>query len=326
MTSKFEPVQQMRDGDPVRRPEVGWLRRLRRRLYWLLAVALLGVAEQTPQAPGRFLGRNLARLALGLRRGERELARRNLELALPELNDAAREHLLQRATARLGENLFDALAMFRRLDRPGLVKEESDGKSDFAETLSELARPGRGVVILTGHLGCWEMLGGWLARAVPEAGCGPLAVVTGTIHNPAVDRMVQARRRRAGLIVLPRQDGIRPLLAHLRRGGVAAVLLDQNTSVQNRLVPFFGRSAPTPAAIGRIALRDGIPLLPVAIARAGEGHVVRRGEPIRPAAEGPTRDDAQLDVLLGRCNDALEGLIRRNPAGWVWFHRRWHEQ
>lgn len=329
MTSKSESDQQMRAPGAAARPGIGWPRRLRRRGYWLLAVTLLAVAERMPLEAGRLLGRGLARLGLRLRGRERGLARRNLALALPDLDDTSRERLLRRAVDRLGENLFDTLAMLRLLERSGFVTEEAalrGDRPDFASTLRELAHDGRGVLILTGHLGCWELLGGWLARAVPGAGCGPLAVVTGTIHNPAVDRLVQARRRRTGLKVLPRGDGIRPLLEHLRGGGVAAVLLDQNTRVQNRPVPFFGRPAPTPAAIGRIALRDGIPLLPVAIARGGEGHVVRRLEAIRPPAGTAKEDEAALDALLGRCNAALEEMIRRNPAEWVWFHRRWHDE
>lgn len=323
MSAKSEPVQQMRAPRPGAEPSIGWPRRLRRRLYWLLAVALLGAAGRIPVRTGRGLGRGLARLALRLRRREADLARRNLALALPERSDADRERLLGEAIDRLGENLFDALAMPGLLDRPQWLRQQTGG--DFEATLSALVAERRGVLIVTGHLGCWELLGGWLARTVPAAGCGPLAVVTGTIHNPAVDRLVQRRRRQAGLQVMPRDEGIRPLLGHLRASGVAAVLLDQNTRVQNRPVPFFGRPAPTPAAIGRIALQGGIPILPVAIGREGAGHVVRWLDPIRPSAVAGARDEAALDALLAACNAALEQLIRRNPAEWVWFHRRWEE-
>ena len=113
------------------------------------------------------------------------------------------------------------------------------------------------------------------------------------------------------------------MLRHLNRGGVAAVLLDQNTGVQNIAVPFFGRPAPTPAGFARIALRYGIPVLPVAIARRGAGHVVRCLEPLWPQDADGRTDPLLLAEFLGRCNDALERLIRRNPAEWVWFHRRW---
>jgi KDO2-lipid IV(A) lauroyltransferase len=104
------------------------------------------------------------------------------------------------------------------------------------------------------------------------------------------------------------------------------VLLDQRTQVPSLDVPFFGRPAPTAAGPGRLALRHGIPVLPVAIARRGRGHVVRHLAPLTPAADpAAARDDGQVAAFLAECNDCLEQLIRRNPAEWVWFHRRWDD-
>jgi KDO2-lipid IV(A) lauroyltransferase len=147
-------------------------------------------------------------------------------------------------------------------------------------------------------------------------------VVTGRVHNPAVDRLLQDRRRELGLVPLPRDGGARPLLRHLGAGGVAAVLLDQNVAARTEVVPFFGRPAPTPAGLAVLALRRGIPVLPVALARDGRGgHLVRHLAPLVVPA-GPAGDE-EVRAFLTRCNARLERLIRRNPAEWVWFHDRW---
>lgn len=293
-------------------------RRIRRRLYWLLLMGVLGFAERLPVRPGRAMGRGLARLAARLRPGDLALARRNLALAFPDRDAAERKSLLAESVTRLGENLVDTLAAPRIL--AGALPVDEDGPS-VMEEIARLAAPGKGVLLLTGHLGCWELLGGWLARRLPAAGLGPLGVVTGTVRNPPVDRLLQDRRRALGMLVLPREAGAAPLLRHLRAGGVAAVLLDQRTSASNRAVPFFGHPAPTPVGLARIAGRGGIPVLPVAIARRkdGPGHRVVHLPPLATAG----RDE---DELLVACNGALEELIRRNPAEWVWFHRRWEER
>jgi KDO2-lipid IV(A) lauroyltransferase len=228
---------------------------------------------------------------------------------------------MDRSVSALGANLFDALAARRLLDA-GLVTGPEHGEQ-LVPLLERLAGPGRGVLVLTGHLGCWELLGGWLARQVEAAGLGTLAVVTGTLHNPPVDRVVQERRRALGLKPLPREEGARPLVAHLKAGQVAAILLDQNTSARSLAVPFFGRPARTATGLAQMALKYGIPVLPVAIARYGKGHRVVWLDPLLPDPAGGTGDRADLERFLIRCNRSLETLIRRNPAEWVWFHRRW---
>ena len=302
-------------------------RRSRRRFYWLLARGLILLGGVLPISLGRRLGQDLAGLALRLRPTEGARARDNLSTAFPELDSIGRERLLGQVVRALGRNLFDMLAVPRLLAMRGQVVCEPAGEPiapGLLEVLAGLASLDRGVLILTGHLGCWELLGGWLAREVPGAGLGPVGVVTGTIHNEPLDRLIQGRRRQLGMKVLPREEGIRPLLDHLASGGVAAVLLDQNTRVQNLPVPFFGKPAPTAAGFARIILQQGIPVLPVAIARQGGGHVVRHLDPIlpKPRRERASDPEAMLE-LLAECNLSLEQLIRRNPTEWVWFHERW---
>jgi KDO2-lipid IV(A) lauroyltransferase len=283
----------------------------------LLLLGVLGLVGRLPVGGGRALGRALARVAVRTRPRETARARRNLARAFPERDETARERLLAMSAVRLGENLADTLAAPRIL--AGAVPVVETGEPVLA-VIGRLAARGRGVFLLTGHLGCWELLGGWLARELAAAGLGPLGVVTGTVRNPPVDRLLQDRRRALGMRVLPREDGAAPLLRHLRAGGVAAVLLDQRTRAANRDVPFFGRPAPTPVGLARIALRNDVPVLPVAIARQedGPGHRVVHLPPLAVAGRGE-------DELLAACNGALEEMIRRNPSEWVWFHRRWTE-
>jgi KDO2-lipid IV(A) lauroyltransferase len=305
--------------------DVALWRRIRRRWYWLLALFLLGVARVLPLSWGRAIGEWLALLGLRLRPRDLQIADSNLALAFPRASDEERTILIRRAAVATGRNLWDTLAVPKVL-AAGLVTEEpcpETGGRSVLEVLDELAARGHGVIILTGHLGCWELLGGWLGSHLPTRGLGPLGVVTGRIHNPAVDRLLQTRRRDLGLVPLPRQEGARPLLRHLNAGRVAALLLDQNVRARTLDVPFFGRPAPTAAGLGTIALRYGIPVLPVVIARdpRGRGHLVRHLPPIEKGPGGQT--DVEVGAFLGRCNEALEELIRRNPEEWVWFHRRW---
>jgi KDO2-lipid IV(A) lauroyltransferase len=314
-----------RDGSPVE--DAGGLpawRRWRRGGYHALARAVAALVAAVPEATGRALCETLAAAALLVRGTERRRAERNLALAFPHLEPDARRRLLRRSALALGANLHAALRLERiaRDDFREVRCEASPGRGgvDALTWVRRLRAEGRGVLILTGHLGCWELLGAFLARRL-----GGIGVVTGTVHNPPLDAWLQGRRRRLGMQVLPREGGVRPLLALLRRGGVAAVLLDQNVSVASEPVPFLGRPAPTATGLARIATRYGIPVLPVAVASdrregRGDAHVVSCLPPLRPSHPA---GEAAVTTLTAACNEALGHFVRRNPVEWVWFHDRW---
>ncbi len=272
---------------------------------------MLWLASVLSTQAGRAAGRALARAAMRFRPHERALAGANIALAYPGTEAAWQEQLVVTATDRLGDTLFDSLTVERWLSG-GMNRINGD---DARDQLQRCRAQGRGVLILTGHLGCWELLGGWLAQVMEG-----LTVIVGEIHNEPVDRLVNDRRRKTGLNPVPRDGDLRPLLRALRRGDAAAVLMDQATRVPSRPVPFFGTPAPTATGFASLAIRTGAPVLPVAIQRDGHGHRIVTGDVIDPTLFGGA--DPEF-AFLQACNDALEDFVRRNPAEWVWFHKRW---
>lgn len=294
-------------------------------------VVVLFCFRLVPVAVGRRLGSALGHLGLRVRPRERRRARENLTLAFPELDPRGREELLKSIAGALGRNFFDNLSCARLAgadegfqDYPG----DTASFGDFGAQLANLASPGRGVILLTGHIGSWELLGARVARLLERRGCGPLAVVTGTIHNPPVDAMLNRRRRRLGLRPLARREGLRPIFEHLRQGGIAALLLDQKLSQQDPAARFFGEPAPTPDGMARMALKLQVPILPVAMAwdETSGRHTIQRLPVLNassPRADDQVDEARQLARLQQEAQDALEEFVRRNPEQWVWFHERW---
>lgn len=309
-------------------------RKIRRRAYWLLLLVLLNLASLLPIIAGRRLGVGLARLAHRVRPRERTQALNNIALVFPDFNTHEKKRLLAESVDALGANFFDILVGGKLANNPEFVREEADsvpGMNSLAAELAALLDMGKGVLILTGHMGAWELSGATVMRLWDKEFSADLdlSVVTGTVHNPAVNRLIQDRRKALGVKILPREKGVRPLLAALNRGGVVAVLLDQKTTVQNLPVPFFGFDVPTPSGFARMALARGCPVLPVAMAREGKRHVISYLPALDPGdflgANGETGQAQQINFLAA-CNRQLETFILRNPQQWVWFHNRWAMQ
>ncbi len=297
-------------------------RRLRRRFYLALTRGVLAAAGRLPAGAGRSLCRGLAALAWRIRPRERARARQNLARAFPQLAPPARDRLLRASAAALGETLFATLTADRMAAAgfPGVVAPTDLAGDDAAAACRRALAPGRGAILLTGHIGCWELLGAWLAARL-----GGLAVVTGTVHNPAVDALVQDRRRALGMEPLPRKAGIRPVLRQLAQGRMVGVLLDQNTRAASVPAPFFGHPAPTPIVVAKLALRRGLAVVPAAMVRRDDCWVVEHLPALLPESAADPRRAEDVVAFTARCNEALQTLIVRNPEQWVWFHRRWDD-
>jgi KDO2-lipid IV(A) lauroyltransferase len=175
-----------------------------------------------------------------------------------------------------------------------------------------------GVVLLTGHLGNWEMGG----AAIVAHGV-PLDVIGKGMSNRLFERDLFDMRERLGMRVLPMGEAAREAPRSLASGRVVAMLGDQQAHRGGVIAPFFGRPASTARGPALFALRAGAPVF-VAFCIAEPGPTARYTvtfESLAYASSG----DADVDVLafVGAYARALEAAIRRAPEQYFWQHRRW---
>ena len=214
-------------------------------------------------------------------------------------------HLAKNAidVMRLGSNTKEAL------DR--IVAAEG------LEHLDRASEEGKGIILLSGHIGNWELLGAYLALKGY-----PLSVVGRSLNNRRLDRLLVAHRERFGLRNIARGKATRQILRALRRGEMVGFLMDQDTKIAGTFVDFFGRPAYTPTGPVTLALKLGTPIVPVAIHREQDDtyHLV-----VRPPIELARTDDGTEDERINTaiCSKILEDFIREHPAQWVWMHSRW---
>ncbi|NSL91853.1 lysophospholipid acyltransferase family protein [Acetobacter syzygii] len=247
-----------------------------------------------------------------------KVAYRNLELAMPELDDAARKQIICGVWENLGRTIGE-------LPHIADLQENTPSGPGFevqgAEYLTQQAEYGGSVLFVSGHIGNWEML----PPAVARHGV-PFASFYRAAGNPLVDGMIRSLRNRAmGKMQVPLfakgAKGAREALAYVKSGGRLGMLVDQkmNDGVE---ATFFGRSAMTAPALAAMALRYGCPVIPGYVERLGPA---RLRVVVEPPLEMPNTGDKRQDLqnLVQTINDRLELWIRKNPSSWLWLHRRW---
>ena len=282
--------------------------------YLLAAVAvrLLGIL---PRDLSRHCGSGIAAVAWHLMSRLRTVGMRNLQIAFPAWTDLERR-LVLRSTYR---NLGLLLAEFCKM--PGYTREAASKfiRYEGLENYLRARDRGKGVLVLTGHLGAWELssfyhsLMGW-----------PMGMVIRRLDNPLVDNMVNAIRCLHGNRVIHKDDFARGIIEEMRSGQTVGILMDTNmTPPQGVFVPFFGVEACTASGLSRIARKTGAAVLPGFLLwePSESRYVLHFGEEL----EVDSTDDPETDAVTNtaRFTRSIESYIRRYPDQWLWMHRRW---
>ena len=291
-------------------------KRLKRFLrYWAIRASLSLLALLPANLAGR-LGDAFGALAFALARGERRKAVEGISTAYPELSKTARLEMARRCFRHLGRCAFE-MACFREIDRA--VETWVDWPQREQELFRDIAGRGRGVVLVTGHVGNWELLG----RRIAHERIAPFLAVAKEATDARLTSLVNNFRARAGIESIWRgQEGsAKRLLRALRSGQILTLLIDQDTRVQSVFVPFFGQAAATPRAAADLALRTGAAVVVGFCQRDGGGRYQLSTEELKIAPTGDRETDST--AVTGALTARIEAAIRKAPEQWVWMHRRW---
>jgi len=202
---------------------------------------------------------------------------------------------------------------------PKISKENIDDfiKVEGSEILDREFSKGNGIIIITGHIGNWEML----AATLRIKGY-PGVVVGKRIYFHKYDEYLNSLRRYHDVNIVYRDDSPRKILKVLKSNGIVGIVADQDVdSVEGVFVNFLGRKAYTPAGPAVLARATGASLVPAVVIRDGKRCRLIVNNPIELVDTGNKEADAVVNTQ--RWSDVLEGYIRKYPDQWVWMHRRW---
>lgn len=273
-------------------------------------VAFRAVLRATGRRGSAAIGGAVGRLAyhLGVRR---DVVEEHLRASFPEEGDRWRRRVARRSYQHLGRETAAMIRLSAMEPVAVLGLTTVVGLDALEAALAE----GRGVVMVTGHLGNWEVGG----SAVAVRGL-PVDVVAQRQANPLVEAMLLQARERLGMRVIERSRASREALRSLRDGRLVAFVADQDGRGSGVFVPFMGRPASTHRGPALLALRSGAPLFFGRALRTGAGYevAVRRLDVDR---SGP-RDEA-VHRMTAAFTATLEAEVRAHPEQYFWQHRRW---
>ena len=175
---------------------------------------------------------------------------------------------------------------------------------------------GRGVVMVTAHIGNWDMAGVLLASRGY-----PVNVIHDTLRPKRWNDRVQGIRELIGLRLIPVETGVRQMLRALRQNEILAILIDRPMEEEGVAVQFFGAETRVPAGAATLALRAGAPVVCAAALRNGDGFEAL----VSPAIEIQPSGDPERDVqaLTQGVMSWLETQIRSHPDQWYMFRNMW---
>lgn len=245
---------------------------------------------------------------------DRERARDNIARAFPGTPAVVVRAIAKGVFQSIGRNSLDALRLTSQTKDQVLGSCLVSGEENLRRALSR----GRGVIAVTGHIGCWELLGAYLS----EKGYR-VSVIAKRLSNGSLDRMLTRMRSRHGVATFYRGNTAIAGYRTLRRGEILGMLVDQNINTIGIMTPFFGRPAWTTAGPAAFALRGGAAIVPMAIHMqpGGTHHITILPELEHPPEHLPERE--RRAVLTAGITAAIEKLVRLYPQQWVWFHDRW---
>ena len=285
---------------------------------WLEYAAMwlvLKTAGILPRRAARAYGAGVAFVFFALVPRLKRIALFNLKLAFPDWSDERRREVVRGMIRQLGW-MGGEFSQFPKYPAER-IKEivVLDGLENFLAA----ARAGKGVLVLTGHFGAWEL------APFAQARFGyPLSFLAREVENARVDALVNYYRTLSGNKPIEKNQSARAVLRVLGEGGTVGILADQNTILEEGVfVDFFGIPACSTTGIARMALHTGAAVVPGYILwdSAIGKYRLRFDAAVELSQTGNTENDVRENTA--RFTKVIEEIVRKNPEQWVWVHKRW---
>ncbi|MDR3441535.1 MAG: lysophospholipid acyltransferase family protein [Legionella sp.] len=273
--------------------------------------------KQISELPVSFLGRLIYKCLPY----KRQVIMSNIDRVYGnQLNEAQKKHLAASYYSHLLKSFKEAMQL--RFMSEANLREQVEVRGH--EHMLRVVDQQKGVLVLTGHFGNWEVapLGGVLNFKEFQ---GQFHFIRRTLSIKFIERSLFKKYYQFGLNVIPKKNSLDKVCAALEQNHAVIFVLDQHASLANRdgiAVEFFGEKAGTYRSLATLSRYTGVPVIPAAGYRLPNGkHVLEFYEPIPWQDHGTAAESLYHNTLA--YNQALERIILAHPEQWNWMHKRW---
>ncbi|MFQ5579011.1 MAG: lysophospholipid acyltransferase family protein [Nitrospiria bacterium] len=294
-------------------------KKLTRSIIFLALMTVSGTTKYLPWRLGVRFGGMLGEIAFYLLRRERGRSLEGLRLAFgqdkseKELNKIARRNF-----QNLGKGLIEILN-FRYLT-PRRIKSLITIEGE--EYLKAAEANGKGTVLITGHIGNWELMAAALSLKSYR-----LNVIAAPLYDPRIDALIIRLRSRFNIETISRgsPSSSKKILNVLKKKEILGLLIDQDTQVNGVFVNFFNQKAYTPAGAAQLALKSNAATITCFVTRLPDDrHKITINKPITLVRSDDNKKDIEVNTAIFTAK--IEEHIKLYPEQWVWMHRRWKTQ
>lgn len=288
--------------------------KLKNHLIYFWAKALIFLILRLSESWARVLGRVFGGFFYICILSEKRKTLESIRTAYPQWGEGEVRKLARAMWKGLGQGLFESVRWIP-LTQEQVVSQVA--RVEGWENMEKAWSRGKGVIVVTGHLGNWELLGAYLGYKHPTT------AVAKQLYDPRFDDLITwMRSDKLKVPMIKRGMALRGILEALKKNWVVYALVDQDTGNDGLFVPFFGKQAWTQSGMARIAARTGAALVPAFMVRGSDGRFEMH---VEKEIEIPQTDDVEKDVLemVRRYTEVIEAYVRKYPEQWMWMHRRW---
>lgn len=292
--------------------------RLKNSLVYFGARAIFHFVNIIPPGLSQMLGKTLGLFAYLLVKKERIKAATNLDRAYGEsLSYRQKKGIARGCFVSMGRSTLDAMRMRRHYKRQLKPRIEVVG----GEKLRAVYERGKGAIIVTGHIGNFELLAAWSAQSGYKS-----AAIGRELYDKRLDRFLIDNRADLGIVNVRNDDSPRRILKLLKEGYLMGTLIDTDSfRIAGEMTPFFGRPANTPIGPTQLALIARAAIIPVfCLSLPGGKYRIIIEDEIVPDSYQRSREN--IYRLTCRMTAVIEKIVREYPDQWIWMHNRWHNR
>ena len=279
--------------------------KLKHRITYNLLILLSNFVQSLKPINQYYYANKLGSICYQLLKIRQKEARKNISIALPKLSEKKRENILKDTYRFFIYSSMQFLSLPKSITHGNIFVNGT-------QYLKEALDKNKGVLLVSGHFGLWELILGWFGINKYS-----LLLIGQKQKNVGADRFINELRKNNGIKILPRKSSLELMYSALENNDILTLASDQDAKKSGIFVNFFGVKASTPKGAALFHLKSKSPIIFVTCHMESINKYILNIEPVK------TQNKSDIESITISYTRLLENVIKKHPEQYFWFHRRW---